>query len=244
MIDLHSHVLPGIDDGAADWDIAIGMCQMAAEDGCEAIVATPHQRKAWPNEDPDRLRQLVSELQDRVGPSPRVLAGGEIHVDSLLLDDLETPGLGGVVPLAGTRALLIEFGHMEPGLGASGLIHELVVAGWNPVIAHPEFIPFLAEDFDRMEEIVEMGARCQVTAMSVTGDFGSATQETVFAMIDRQLIHFVASDAHSTTWRPPGLARARDVVSGRWGKLTGNRLTLDNPRALVTGEPVPINALA
>lgn len=244
MIDLHCHVLPGIDDGAGDWGESVEMCRMAAADGCDMLVATPHQRKAWPTEDPERLGALVDELQERIGSEPRVHLGGEIHVDSEILDELEQPGLGGLAPLAGSRALLIEFGHSPPSIGAAGLVHELILSGWTPVLAHPEFIPFLADDLDLLAELVHMGSRSQVTAMSVTGEFGRSVQRSVHAMLDRGLVHFLASDAHSTTWRPPGLSGARGIVADRWGRAVADRLTVDNPLALIEGQNVPIDSLA
>lgn len=244
MIDLHTHILPGIDDGAGTWDEAVEMCRLAAADGCEGLVATPHQRKTWPNENADRLRALVAQLQDRIGQSPRIHVGGEIHVDSEILEDLERPGLGGMVPLAGTKALLLEFGLSQPPIGAGALIHELVLAGWTPVLAHPEFIPFLAEDLDLLTDLIGMGARSQVTAMSVTGKFGRRVQATTRSMIGRGLVHFVASDTHSPSWRPPGLAEARDQIARRWGRGVATRLTNDYPAALLAGREVPVDPLA
>ncbi len=244
MIDLHTHILPGIDDGAGTWDEAIEMCRLAAADGCTGVVATPHQRKAWPNEDTDRLRSLVDELQQRAGPKPKIWVGGEIHVGVDILDDLERPGLGGLAPLADSRALLLEFGLSQPPMGASALIHELVLAEWQPVIAHPEFIPFLAEDLELMDELVVMGARAQATAMSVTGKFGRRIQASVRTMIDRGLIHFVASDAHSPTWRSPGLSEARDEISRRWGRAVADRLTDDYPASILAGRDIPLDPLA
>src|SRR5262245_34099498 len=110
MIDLHCHLLPGVDDGAQSLAEAVAMCRMAAEDGCEAMVATPHQRRGeWWNADTDHLAGLAERIQEEVGPGFRVFLGGEIHVDSELLDEIEKlPAGGGVLPLAGSRYLLIE----------------------------------------------------------------------------------------------------------------------------------------
>jgi protein-tyrosine phosphatase len=132
----------------------------------------------------------------------------------------------------------------QPMMGASALIHELVLAGWMPVVAHPEFIPFLAEDLDLMDELVVMGARAQATAMSVTGKFGRRIQANVREMIDRGLVHFVASDTHSSTWRPPGLSEAHDEITRRWGRAAADRLTSYLPAALIEGHEVPLDPLA
>ena len=241
MIDLHCHILPGVDDGPRSFAEAVAMCRLAAEDGCEAMVATPHQRRGvWWNADRDQLAALADQLQTEVGAGFRVYLGGEIHVDSELLNEVEKlPGAGGVLPLAGSRYLLIEFDSSNTPREAIHLVHELAVAGWRPVLAHPEFIPWLAADRDLVARLIQLGAAAQVTAMSVTGDFGRRPQNDVFALLDAGLVHFLASDSHNTRRRPPGLRRAHDLIAGRWGGETARRLAADNPRAVVENRPLP-----
>jgi len=241
MIDLHCHILPGVDDGAPGFVESVAMCRLAAEDGCEAMVATPHQRRGeWWNADRPSLAALADELQERVGPGLRVHLGGEIHVDSELLAEVEKlPAGGGLLPLAGSRYLLIEFSSNGNPREGIHLVHELAVGGWRPVIAHPEFIPWLAADLALVARLVSLGATTQVTAMSVTGDFGRRPQADTHALLDAGLVHFVASDAHNTRRRPPGLSRARDLIAGRWGEETARRLSSDNPRAVVENRPLP-----
>lgn len=241
MIDLHCHILPGVDDGARGFAEAAAMCRLAAEDGCEAMIATPHQRRGeWWNADRGQLAALADQLQREVGPGFRVHLGGEIHVDSGLLEEIEKlPAGGGVLPLAGSRYLLIEFDSAGTEAEAADLIHELVVAGWRPVIAHPEFIPWLAPDLQRVARLVALGAVTQVTAMSVTGAFGRRPQSDTWALLDAGLVHFLASDSHDTRRRPPGLRRAYDIIADRWGERTARRLAADNPRAVVENRPLP-----
>lgn len=240
MIDLHCHILPGVDDGPRTLEEAVTMCRMAAADGCEAMVATPHQRRGeWWNADRRALAALAGELQNAVGPGFRVLLGGEVHVDSGLLAEVEKLPDGGVQPLAGSRYLLIEFGSFGTAEDASHLIHELVVAGWRPIVAHPEFIPWLATDPALVARLVALGALTQVTAMSLTGDFGRRPQADSFSLLEAGLVHFVASDSHGAHRRPPGLKRAYAVVAGRWGKDLARRLVADNPRAVIEDRPLP-----
>lgn len=243
MIDLHCHILPGVDDGARTLTEAVSMCRLAAADGCTAMVATPHQRKGeWWNADCGRLAELARELQAAVGPGFSVLLGGEVHVDPRLLAEVEQleqlPGGGSILPLAGSRYLLIEFGA-GTGDSAADLVHELVVAGWRPVVAHPEFIPWLAADPALVARLVSLGAATQVTAMSITGDFGRRPQQDALALLEAGLVHFVASDSHDLRRRPPGLRRAYHAVSGRWGREVAERLFVDNPRAVVESRPLP-----
>jgi len=241
MIDLHCHILPGVDDGARSFAEAVAMCRLAADDGCEAMVATPHQRRGeWWNADRGQLAALADQLQTQVGPGFRVHLGGEIHVDSEVLDEIEKlPAGGGVLPLAGSRYLLIEFAVAGTETEAVDLIHELAVAGWRPIVAHPEFIPWLAPDRELVARLVALGALTQVTAMSVTGDFGRRPQSDTWALLDAGLVHFLASDSHDTRRRPPGLRRAYDLIAGRWGEQTARRLAADNPRAVVENRPLP-----
>jgi protein-tyrosine phosphatase len=233
MVDLHCHLLPGIDDGALNLADAAAMCRLAAEDGCSAVVATPHQRtEQWDPRDVAALAELRRDVQDIAPAGLEVLAGAEVRIDSDLLD---------VLPLAGSRYLLLEF-HRAPSPGTLdplALLHELTVGGWRPILAHPEFVPWLAEDEDLQELLVDRGAMFQLTAMSVTGEFGRRPQAVCQSMLERGMAHFIASDAHSPRWRPPGLSAARNVVAARWGEETARRLTSDNPAAVIANRELP-----
>jgi protein-tyrosine phosphatase len=248
MIDLHCHILPGIDDGPQSLEQAVEMCRLAAAAGCEALVATPHQRKSdWWNCDRPALAALRRRLQEAVGPAPRILAGGEIRVDPRLLAEmlaLREDDAHGPLPLAGSRYLLLEFGS-DAGLPeAADLVHELAVAGWRPVLAHPEFIHWMASDTAAVAHLVSLGALAQVTAMSLTGDFGRRAQADASRLIEMGLVHFVASDAHDVVRRPPGLRRAWDAIAARWGEEAARELLADNPRAVVADRPLPALAPA
>jgi protein-tyrosine phosphatase len=241
MIDLHCHILPGVDDGAQSLEEAVAMCRMAAAEGCEAMVATPHQRRGeWWNSDREQLAALADEIQGALGPQLRVHLGGEVHVDSELLSEVEKlPEGGGILPLAGSRYLLIEFDLYGAPAEAIHLVHELVVAGWRPIIAHPELIPWLAPEPELVARLVALGATTQVTAMSLTGDFGRRPQLDCHALLDAGLVHFVASDSHGIRRRPPGLQRAHRLIASRWGEERAHCLTRDNPRAVLEDRPLP-----
>jgi protein-tyrosine phosphatase len=195
MIDIHSHVLPAIDDGADDLATAVAMCRLAAADGCTAIVATPHQRTThWDNLDLARLEALRRAVADELGDEIELHLGGEVRVDSDFLADLGATEPGGEpggtaahgpASLAGSRYLLLELDRHQPraamrldlGIDPGDLVHELVVAGWRPIIAHPELIPMLARDLDLIADLAAAGALFQITAMSLTGDFGRTPRQ-------------------------------------------------------------------
>lgn len=242
MIDLHCHILPGIDDGAPTLEEALAMCRLAAADGCEAMVATPHQRRdPWWNDDVERLRELAAQLQEKVraevGNGFQVLLGGEVHVDREILSEVERLPAATILSLAGSRYLLLELDTWGSPDEAVHLVHETTVAGWRPILAHPEFIPWL--DRDLLAHLVTLGATVQVTAMSVTGDFGRRPMMDTHRLIEAGLVHFLASDAHDTRRRPPGLRRACLMIEGRWGNGLARRLAVDNPRAVVEDRPLP-----
>jgi protein-tyrosine phosphatase len=240
MIDLHCHILPGIDDGARTMEESVEMCRMAAADGCRAMVATPHQRRgSWWNADRESITALARDLQAALGSELRVLVGGEVHVDSELLAEVEKLPGGGLFTLAGSRYLLIELDNQGRAGDAIHLVHELAVSGWRPVVAHPELIPWLAEDVELIRRLAALGALVQVTAMSVTGEFGRGPMTNTHALIDEGLVHFVASDCHGVQRRPPGLRRAYQAIAGRWGAEVARRLVSDNPRAVVQNRPLP-----
>lgn len=241
MIDLHCHILPGIDDGPRTREEAFAMCRLALADGCRAMIATPHQRRGrWWNSDRAAIADLAKDLQAALGRQMRILVGGEVHVDAELLAEVEKLPEGGICTLAGSRYLLIELDDRGRAGEAISLVHELAVAGWIPVVAHPEFIPWLAGDLDLAARLVSLGARMQVTAMSVTGDFGKSPQADTHALLEAGLAHFVASDCHGTQRRPPGLRRAYQMIAARWGADLAKRLVSDNPRAVVQNRPLPV----
>jgi protein-tyrosine phosphatase len=240
MIDLHCHILPAVDDGAPTLEEAVGMGRLAATDGCTAMVATPHQRRGeWWNTDSTRLAAAAAHLQAALEGEIQILLGGEIRVDSELLQDLALlPPHGGILPLAGSRYLLLELSPGGTQREAEEVVHELTVLGWRPVLAHPELIPWLIAQNGAVARLVALGAATQVTAMSVTGEFGKLPQRAAWNLIEMGLAHFVASDSHSTTWRPPGLRRAFELIAERWGEPLASQLLIHNQEAVLADRPL------
>ena len=240
MIDIHCHVLPAVDDGAEGLEAALAMVRMAWNDGVTALIATPHARRdLWPTLSSAVIEQRVASLVEHAGGAPpRVLPGSEIAVDSELLEELDRGTGASLVSLAGSRYLLLEFDPLGLGPDPAALSHELRIAGWWPVIAHPERIPYLAEDAGRLRAVVEAGALLQVTAMSLTGGFGRWVQGCAEFLVEEGLVHFVATDAHNPTTRPPLLSPAAEWMGRRWGDEVARRLVERNPAAVLAGEPL------
>ena len=240
MIDLHLHLLHGTDDGALHLEQAVKMANLAAADGCTALVATPHQRRdEWQTADPARLRDRLAEIEARTGGAIELRLGAEIRVDSDLIADLDDRERSGVLSLAGSRYLLLE---LEPdGFGPEPveLARELAECGLVPIFAHPELIPFLwSEEDDWFARLQDAGAHFQVTAMSVTGEFGRGPRERAWELLSGGFAQFVASDAHRDDWRPPGLSRARGMIASTLGEAIATAVTAANPRAVIENRPL------
>jgi protein-tyrosine phosphatase len=240
VIDLHLHLIPGVDDGARTLDDALDLCRLAIEDGCETLVATPHRRRdEWPDLAEEELERRLAEIRAEVGDRLRLELGGEVRLDSELVGGLAAPGRGGAIPLAGSHYLLLELEPFGVGPDPAAVVARLAAAGWRSIVAHPELTPFLVGDAAALDRLADAGALFQLTAMSLTGEFGRAPRERAFELLDAGHAHFLASDAHRAGWRPTGLARARDEVARRWGDARASALTIDNPRAVLEDRDIP-----
>lgn len=233
MIDLHFHCLPGIDDGPKTWDEAVALCRAAAAQGTTDIIATPHVlRDPWLNESRADRDALIAELNDRLGGEPAIHAGCEFFFAADAYELWQMGADGPLVGLNGSMSLLIEFPATSIPREARAVLHELVVAGVTPVIAHPERNLVFASDPAALQRLVDQGAQSQITAASLTGHFGKAAEDAATRLIDLGLGHVVASDAHSRTRRPPALAAARQVIEEKWGYERAVLLTDTAPRAI------------
>jgi len=239
VIDTHCHVLPGIDDGPATMAEAASMCFLSAADGVETIIATPHQRhQMWQNEDGAAIAALCAEVQRQVGERPRIVPGAEVRVDDTLLAAVDSYPASGLLPLAGSRYLLLEFPSFG-GPEARHVVHEVVVAGWWPVLAHAERIPRWAERPEELAELAAVGAYIQVTGGSLLGRFGKRARACLTWLLDRGLVHFVGSDAHDTDERPPGLSSVHDALTKGWGAAMADRLMRYNPADILANQRLP-----
>jgi len=207
----------------------------AAGGGTTAMIITPHQRHPrWPNDDTRDLRERFANFKTAAGDALRLELGAELYVDSTLLDDVDA---GAVLALAESRYLLLEFPPHAVG-NARETVHELAIGGWRPVLAHPERVAPWAEDPTLILRLADAGALVQLTAMSITGDFGLRAQRCSRFLLDHGCVHFVASDAHDPLRRPPLLERARAEISRRWGEEIATLLLVTNPAAVLADRPL------
>ena len=240
MVDIHCHVLPGLDDGAPDIDTSIEMARVAAADGVETIVATPHVREDHPyplDEIEIRTRVLNERLEEAQVPV-RIVPGAEVALSKAVeLDDAEL----GRLCLGSADWLLVE----SPYTHATDLLEQdlfnLQVRGFRLVLAHPERSPSFAADLGRLERLAERGILCSVTAGSLEGRFGRRVRRTAVEMLRAGLVHDVASDAHDAERRSPVLSAGLSSLEGELPRLAAIRdwLVRDVPGALLTGATPP-----
>jgi len=238
MIDIHHHCLPNVDDGPRDFEEAVALCRMAADDGIDTIVATPHVlRGRWQNTSRATLEDIAAKLRERVGDSPRILLGSEYFFAHDVAEVLAAGNA--VIPLAESRYVLIEFAaHAVPPF-VDQPFYRLQLDGWTPVIAHPERNAVFQSKPELLASLVRLGAKAQVTAASLLGDFGSEARTAALDWITSGLAHFVASDAHNLRKRPPRMTAALALVREIAGETVANALFIDNPRAVIEARALP-----
>ena len=237
MIDIHCHLLPGVDDGPPDEETAIAMCRLAAENGTTDLVATPHANSTF-KFSPDANEEKRSRLQDAVGLTPRIHLGCDFH---LSYENIEAALAEPARFTINHKAyLLVEFSDQVISQGTSEVFKRMQKAGVKPVITHPERNPLLRSHHSRLAVWVQRGCLIQVTAQSLLGKFGSQAQAAAISLIDAKLAHIVASDGHDLKRRPPVLAECHAFVTDRWGEEVAERLFVTNPQAVVSGANVEI----
>jgi protein-tyrosine phosphatase len=235
MMDIHTHILPGVDDGAPSMDVTAAMLAIALTDGITDLVATPHADMRY-KFDFDRCRQELARVRSLCPNAPRLHLGCELH--------LSPENLEGAVrdpsrfTLNGHGCVLLELDDSIRPAAVDSAVQVLMDSGLRPIIAHPERNPYIQKNLSYAGTLVGLGCYLQLTAQSLGGSFGHAAEQASSQLLKRQLVHFVASDAHGSEHRRPLLASARADVAHRWGNAAARTLFIDNPRAAVTGTPI------
>ena len=236
VIDLHCHLLPGIDDGSRDLQESVDMARAAVDGGVEAIVATPHVSGTYPN-DPATFRSLAAQVQgaiDEAGVPLHVYSGAELSIHGY--HDLPPDGLAHC-GLGDGNYVLLEAPLSGPAPFIDRLVLDIGRKGMRVVLAHPERIAAFHKNIGLLEKLVDGGALTSVTAASLTGQFGSAPKRFAQEMFARGLVHNLASDAHDAHHRGPALRPTLDRAIAEMPDLAEwvDWLTVDVPRAVVDG---------
>lgn len=241
MIDIHCHLLPGIDDGPATLEGSLALAKACADDGITHVVCTPHVF-------PGRFENRRTSIQDEFERFAEVLAGsgiplsiswaGEVRLTPEVLELLalgELPYLGQV---SGKHTLLLEMPDGQIPLGSDRFVGHLVARGVRPVIVHPERNRAVMERPDRIQPFIDMGCFVQLTAGSIVGQFGGKAQAAARVLLDEGWVHAVASDAHNLTGRRPRMRDAAAWLAENLGAETARQLTLLGPAGLC-GQGLP-----
>jgi protein-tyrosine phosphatase len=235
MIDLHAHILPNLDHGAHDWEEALAMCRIAVDDGITVMAATPHVSEVFPNSS-EGILSAVDELRTRLadaGSPLEIVAGGDYHIDpSLGPDNVLTLNNNG-------RYFLLEFPYQVMPPNSDIFVEGLTKKGLIPIVTHPERIFTLHGSEDRLAPLIEKGALVQVTAGSLTGEFGPGSLRSAVRMLKNGWVHVLATDAHWVDERPPLLSEGRRAAVRHVGEEGARRLVIDNPRAIIEGRDLP-----
>jgi protein-tyrosine phosphatase len=237
VIDIHCHILPGLDDGPANIDFSIAMARAAVADGTQLIVATPHIRRDF-DVDPEAIAPAVNDLNMRLGAEDvrlRVLPGAEVGWREVAELDARTLGR---LCLGDSGYLLVECPYGSTPADLEGVLAEVHQRGLKAVLAHPERCPLFQKDIDRLAALVADGALVSITAASVSGGFGERVQEFTFDLLERRLVHDVASDAHDHLHRPPRLGAALSAAEDQLPGISEHAswFTVTAPVAILRGD--------
>jgi protein-tyrosine phosphatase len=217
MIDLHCHILPGVDDGAQSLSDSLSMAKMAVEQGIQRIVATPHHmNNAYENPKRsilDRVKDLNEKLREEK-IELEVLPGQEVRIHGEMIEGYKA---GEILPVNHTPYLLVEFPSNHVPRYTEKLFYDLQMNGLIPVIVHPERNQEIMEHPELLYQLVKKGAMTQVTAASICGDFGKKIRNFSIQLVEANLTHFIASDAHNTTKRSFKMRDAFGVIEKKFG---------------------------
>ena len=235
MIDLHSHILPELDDGSNSLQESLAMARMAVESGVTVIAATPHCAddrardvyEAW-----KLLRQALKECRIPLKLFPGMEIFGTEHTLRLLQE-------GKLFTLNGSRYPLIEFSFHSDGERETRILRSLCKVGLRPIVAHPERYSYVQYDPELINRWHRMGCLMQVNRGSLLGRFGSRPQEMAVELMERNFAAVVASDAHSSTVRTPWMEDVRKLVSQEYSPAYARRLLLENPSRILKDTPIP-----
>lgn len=238
MIDLHCHILPGVDDGAADLAESIEMARQAIADGIRTVVATPHSLN-------DIYFNPLQEVVDRVadlrevfeadGLNLKICPGSDAHICSRMVERVAA-GEAATINLNG-RYILAEFPSQAIPVESRNELIALKLNHITPIITHPERNRVFQHRLDFLYNLVEMGALVQITAMSVTGELGEAARKCAHELLNRRLVHVIATDAHSPRHRPPILSHAVEAAADVLGdEKAAWAMVTEWPAAILAGE--------
>lgn len=234
--DIHCHILPGLDDGPKSAEESLQMLDIAKKDGIDIIVATPHIKQGIYDATIKEIKEKIARLKEIAGDSS-LLLGADVSVSARLLSDLKS---GEVLFLNEKNYLLLEFPafSMPPMDYVDDLLSILKEMEIYPLVTHPERNALLLNNIDAIKNLVTKGIYFQVTAMSITGEFGKEIQKFTKKLLKNGLVHVIASDAHDPINRPPILSRAFEKITKEFNADLARQVCITNPGEIVSGNKI------
>ncbi len=234
--DIHTHILPGVDDGARNEEMCMEMLAAANKDGVSKIFLTPHSKPMHHNADPSKIRELTAGLQEEVQKNSlelKLYTGNELYYRSELLELLEE---GEVCTLADSDYALIEFGPMDDFEYIRKSMYRILSGGYRPVLAHAERYNVLWKSVEKAAALVEMGCYLQINGGSITGEYGFKVQRFCRRLLALDLVHFVASDAHDDQKRGCRLSKCAKYISKKYGQERAEQIFVNNPASVIAND--------
>jgi protein-tyrosine phosphatase len=236
VVDIHSHILPEVDDGPKTWDICVAMCKMAADDGITHMVATPHANDTYHYDRP-YAQALLDELQTKVGDSLVLKLGCDFHLSyDNVQDALAHPDR---YAIGGTHYMLVELSNYSIPQHTTDSFIRLGDCGLTVIVTHPERNPILRENPQPVLEWAEQGCVIQMTGSALTGFWGERVRHCAQWLLEHNAAHVLSTDAHDTHNRIPVLSTARDAAAMICGEEVAEALVEGNPRAIIHDQPLP-----
>jgi len=237
VIDLHCHILPGIDDGASDLSVSLAMARASVTQGVTIIACTPHILPGLYHNTGDAIREACRDLQgilEQEGIPLRLVTGADAHMTPDFVAGLRS---GRLLSLADSRYVLVEPPHHTAPPQLEDFFFKLVVEGYVPILTHPERLSWVPSRYETIQRLVNAGVWMQLTAGSLSGTFGRNPLYWAHRMLAEGCVHLVATDAHDAERRRPDLAAGRDLAAKRVGAEEAQRLVLTRPMAILKDEP-------
>ena len=237
MIDLHNHLLHGVDDGASDLAAAFAMARAFVADGVSVVACTPHILPGLYHNTGPQIRTGVAALQaalEQEGIPLRLVTGADNHIVPDFVGGLRS---GHLLTIADTRYVLVEPPHHVAPQRMDELFFGIQAAGYVPILTHPERLSWLSQNYDIVKQLIHNGVWMQITAGSLTGAFGGKPLYWASRMLDEGGVHILASDAHDVAKRPPLLAEAYYAAAKRVGDAEAANLVLHRPRGILENAP-------
>ena len=239
MVDIHTHLLPGLDDGSPDMETTLAMARIAVADGITHMVCTPHANHRYPY-DPFRVEDLIAQVRGRLNENNIALElarGADFHLTyENIQEALADPAR---FSIAGRGYIMTELPDYGSFSSFDETYYELRLAGMTPVLTHPERNPTLQENRAKLDDWLRRGVLLQVTANSIRGDMGKKAQRMASDLLEKRQVHFIATDAHNTTSRPPRMRETYDLIAKRYGADYADTLCKSNPLCAFEGRAIP-----